>query len=102
MKNFFLAAVVILFFWIFWPGAGKGWVEITVSEGQSAHNVAQMLKDSGLIRSTVPFRFWMRARRAGSRIHVGRYRFPTGRSSFWIVDDLIQGRIEKVRLVIPE
>lgn len=45
---------------------------------------------------------WMKLRGAEQKIHVGLYRFPMGRSAFWIVDDLINGRTQKMKLVIPE
>jgi len=33
---------------------------------------------------------------------VGRYRFSEGRSAFWMLDDLIQARTLKSKLIIPE
>jgi len=58
----------------FWPGAGKKWVEVNVNEGQSTREIAAALKDTGLIHSSVPLRLWIRLRRAGSRLQIGRYR----------------------------
>jgi UPF0755 protein len=101
-KAWLLIALGVLGVITFWPGAGRRFVEIDVKEGQKARDVMIALQDQRLIGNAFPFRFWMRARRGGSKIHVGKYRFSAGRSSFWIVDDLIQGRTEKVRVVIPE
>jgi UPF0755 protein len=86
----------------FWPGAGQTWVEIDVADGATGFQIARHLKETGLIRSSVPFRAWMRLRGAQQKLHAGRYRFSAGRSAFWLVDDMIHGRTEKVRLVIPE
>lgn len=84
----------------FWPGSGKEWVEIDVVEGATGRRVAEKLRQKGAIRSPYPLRFWMRVR--GAHIKIGRYKFSKGRSAFWIVDDLINGRTEKVKLAIPE
>ncbi len=86
----------------FWPGTGRKWVEIQVGEGQTAAQVARQLVDAGAVRSRIPFLLWTKVRRAGPRIQIGRYRISAGRSSYWILDDLIQGRTEKEKLVIPE
>ncbi len=98
-----LAAVLTIFLIVtFWPGAGRRFVELDVVEGQSARDVAAVLQQKGLLKRTLPFRLWVRVRFAGSKIHMGKYRISQGRSSFWIVDDLIQGRTEKGHVVIPE
>lgn len=77
-------------------------MEISVIEGQTAHDVDRALRESGVIRSRMPFFLWLKLRRAGLKIQVGRYRFSKGRSAYWIVDDLVQGRSEKAHLIIPE
>jgi UPF0755 protein len=60
------------------------------------------LEDAGLVRFPHPFLIWIKLRGAESRIQIGRYRFSKGRSAFWLVDDVIHGRTEKIRLTIPE
>lgn len=101
--KFKIAFVILLVsVWVFWPGSGQNWVEIEVNEGQNAHDIARELKDAGAIRLKAPFLLWTKIRRAESRLKIGRYRISKGRAAFWIVDDFIQGRIEKARLVIPE
>lgn len=94
--------LLIIGTWALWPGTGRTWVEIQVSEGQSAHDVARQLVETGAVATRYPFLIWTKVRRAGPRIQIGRYRFSKGRSAYWIVDDLIQGRAEKEKLIIPE
>lgn len=77
-------------------------MEIPVSEGATATSVAGKLKEKNLVSSPYPFLLWIRGRGAAHKIHVGLYRIPRGRSSFWIADDLINGRTQKMKLVIPE
>jgi UPF0755 protein len=86
----------------FWPGTGADWVEFDVTQGDTGHDVAKVLQEKGLITMTPPFLVWMRLRGAGSKLKVGRYRFLKGRASWWIVDDLINGRTQKMKLIIPE
>jgi len=86
---------------LFWPGRGAP-VQIDVSEGTNAHAIARRLIDADLVQSRYPVLFWVKVRQASQKIHVGRYRIPKGRSAYWIVDDLMQGRTEKLRVVIPE
>jgi UPF0755 protein len=103
MKKFWVLLIGgVIAVMTFWPGAGQTFVEMDVKEGERARDVMVALQQLHLIGNAYPFRFWTRVRRAGPRIHTGKYRFSKGRSSFWIVDDLIQGRTEKVKVVIPE
>lgn len=104
MKKSFLVVLllVILGGVLFWPGRGSNFVEITVESGMSAHDVADQLKEKGLIRMQLPFLVWTRVFKAGSKIHVGRYKIPQGRSSYGIVRDLIEGNTERLKFVVPE
>ncbi|MCG3206006.1 MAG: Endolytic murein transglycosylase [Elusimicrobia bacterium] len=102
MKIKIFIVVLLMMSGLFWPGTGRKWVEINVLEGHNSHDVARQLISTGLIHTRVPFLGWVKLRNAGKKIQVGRYRIWAGRSAYWIVDDLIQGRVEKVRVVIPE
>ncbi len=102
MKTKILVCVAVLSLWILWPGTGQHWVEINISEGENAHDVVKTLKEARLARSPIPFLVWVKLRRAQNKLQVGRYRISSGRSAFWIVDDIIQGRVEKTKFVIPE
>jgi len=86
---------------LLWPGKGPS-IRIDVPEGTNSHRVAAELVKNGALSSRLPFLFWVKARRAGQRLHVGRYEFAAGRSAYWLVDDLIKGRTQKLRVVIPE
>ncbi|MBV9079579.1 MAG: endolytic transglycosylase MltG, partial [Elusimicrobia bacterium] len=86
---------------IFWPGTGAV-TTLVVPEGAGARRLARDFRSAGVLSSEKPFLFWTKVRGAGGKIHVGRYSFKSGRSAFWIVSDLIGGRTEKIKVVIPE
>jgi UPF0755 protein len=98
----FLFAATLFGIWIFWPGNGTNWIEVDVTQGKTGYDVATELRDKGLLRSVHSFLFWAKVRGAGAKLKVGRYRFSKGRSAWWIIDDLVNGRTQKIRVVIPE
>ncbi len=87
---------------LFSPGRGPGFVEVDVPAGATATSVAAQLTEKGLLPVPHTLLAWVKARRAGSKIKPGRYQFASGRSAFWIADDLIKGRTHKVKVTIPE
>ncbi len=101
MLLFFLGGLLLVAS-LFWPGKSQTWVAVTVESGMTAHDVLAQLQEKDLLKSRIPFLVWMRLRQADSKIHMGRYKIEKGRSAYWIVQDLIKGETEKVRLVIPE
>ena len=92
----------ILYFGIFHRGKGGPKVEVTVETGMTAHAVLDQLLEKGLIKSRIPFLVWVRIRKVDSKIKVGRYHIAQGQSAYWIVDDFIRGRTEKLKIVVPE
>lgn len=92
----------VLTYQLFWPGSKAATVQIDVLQGSTAHKIADELIEKNILRSKIPFLIWTRLRHADDRMKVGRYLFPKGRAAFWIVDDLVDGRTQKVRMVIPE
>lgn len=88
--------------WMFWPGFRHETVTVDVFNGTTAHQVGEELKAKGALHSKYPFLFWAKIRRGDTRIKIGRYQFPAGRSAYWIVDDLVKGRTQKITVVIPE
>src|SRR5258708_3893455 len=84
-----VVGVLVLLHVLFWPGTGNKGIEFDVTEGATAQQLARQLGDAGFLRSPYLFLAWLHVRLAGSRIQTGHYKFSTGRSAFWIVDDLI-------------
>jgi UPF0755 protein len=103
MKKLLVLVILVaaLVAYLFWPGTGAP-ERFQVAEGSNAHRIADDLVSQGILRSRWPFLAWVRARHADQKIHVGRYGFARGRAAYWLVDDIIAGRTQKIRVVIPE
>jgi len=97
---FLISCIVVLA--AFWPGSARTSVELIVSSGDSAQKIARKLVNEGHLFTRYSFLVWVRLRGAGSKVKLGRYVFGSGRSAYWIVDDLINGRTQKIRVPIPE
>jgi len=104
-QGYFLTGILILcsgVLVVFWPGSARTSVELIVSSGDSGHQIARKLVAEGHLLTKYPFLGWVRLRGAGTKVKLGRYVFGNGRSAYWIVDDLIHGRTQKIRAPIPE
>jgi len=97
-----ILGILLLFGAAFWPGSWVSWVQLDVRPGTAATVVARKLVDQGLLWTVYPMIFWTKILGADRKIKVGRYRFPKGRSAFWVVCDLISGHTQKIHLVVPE
>ena len=74
----------------------------TVPSGESLTGVAQRLYGAGLIRSPALLRLLARVRGAEAAIRAGYYRFPADATSDEILDLLMAGSNDLVRVTIPE
>lgn len=87
---------------LFWPGSGRSETVILVSSGDTAHKVANELIRQNHLKTKIFFLIWTRLRGVETQLKVGQYIFPSGRSAYWVVDDLLNGRTKKIRVPIPE
>ena len=74
----------------------------TVPSGESLTGVAQRLHGAGFIRSPGLLRLLARARGAETAIRAGHYRVPADATSGEILDLLMVGSNDLVRVTIPE
>ena len=74
----------------------------TVPSGESLTGVAQRLYGAGFIRSPALLRLLAAARGAETAIRAGYYRFPADATSDQILDLLMAGSNDLVRITIPE
>ena len=74
----------------------------TVPSGESLTGVAQRLHGAGFIRSPALLRLLARARSAETAIRAGYYRFPADATSDQILELLMAGSNDLVRVTIPE
>ena len=77
-------------------------VSLVVPPGMRSGEIATQLKNAGLIRSTLAFRFWVGLYGAGSRLRPGKYEFQGTETIERILQILLEGREERVRVTIPE
>jgi len=75
---------------------------VTIEEGMTAQEVAELLKKEGLISSKNFFLFLLRLRRVHKRIKAGIYEINSKESTWRIISKLFLGKSKKVRLTIPE
>jgi UPF0755 protein len=80
-------------------------VQVTITSGMRAKNVAELLEKSGLIRSSFLFSGWMKVAGEGSRFQAGVYELTPGMTRDQIVAKLNKGDIiaaATIRFTIPE
>jgi UPF0755 protein len=80
-------------------------VQVTISSGMRAKNVAEMLEQKGLIRSAFLFSSWLKLQGEGSRFQAGVYELSPGMTRDQIVAKLNNGEIvaaATIRFTIPE
>ena len=84
------------------PGMAATSRTFTIQSGETLTGVAQRLHGAGFIRSPVLLRVLARGRGAETGIRAGFYRFPAGATSNQILDLLMAGSNDLVRVTIPE
>lgn len=75
-------------------------ITLEIPRGAPALSVLRKLQEEGALNSLLPARLYLRIHRAS--IHWGSYRLPSGSSPEEILDQLLEGRVEGIRLTIPE
>ena len=96
---FFAFVALILCFMLFGFSTRKP-VLITVSNGATVTDVANVLKKRDLVDSASSFKLAVRAQ--GGRIQVGQYEVPRGASAWRIAKMLVNGDVATTKIVIPE
>lgn len=95
----FAFVALILCFMLFGFSTRKP-VLITVSNGATVTDVANVLKKHDLVDSASSFKLAVRAQ--GGRIQVGQYEVPRGASAWRIAKMLVNGDVATTKIVIPE
>lgn len=76
--------------------------DIEIQKGTSFSQIAQMLKDAGLIRSTIAFTILARLKNVSGRLKAGEYEFTSSMSATVILDKLVRGEVVGHVVVVPE
>lgn len=81
---------------------GSDPVVVWVEAGSSTRDVAGLLADVGVVRSSLLFRVLARVFRADGRLQVGEYRFEPGIFAWDALRSLVQGRVVYYTLTVRE
>lgn len=94
----------IILYVIFWaPNTFDGDRFVTVSRGQTFHQITDSLDNAGIIRSRFLFLIAGKVLGTERKLQIGKYRFKSGVSNFEIIDNLRDGRtVETITITIPE
>lgn len=95
----FICFVVVVGFMLFGYATRKS-VLVNVAPGATVTDVANVLKQNGLIDSASSFKLAVRG--MGGRIQVGQYEIPQGSSSWRIAKMLVNGDVATTKVLIPE
>ncbi len=75
---------------------------VTIEQGVSAQWVAELLEKEGLIPSKKYFLLLLRLRRLENKIKAGIYEIDSKQGTRRIIDQLISGKSETIKLTVPE
>lgn len=84
------------------PFGGDAEVAVTLSPGLSSSAIASRLADVGVVPDAWTFRAAVWRSGAGRRLKAGPYRFRTPLSPLQVVDLLVRGEVDLVRVTFPE
>lgn len=84
------------------PGNGSNKVEFTVQPGSGMYRVSKDLAGAGLITSETVFQLILRATSRTNELKIGVYDLHDGMSAYEIADILTSGKVQNLRLTIPE
>ncbi len=99
-----LAAVLLLAV-VAWcllrPGPART-VVVTVPRGEGAAAVVRRLAHAGLVPSAAVGRVWLAVAARGRQPQWGTYRFPPGTTPAAALERVLAGRVELIRVTVPE
>jgi UPF0755 protein len=77
-------------------------VSLVVPRNASTAQIASLLKEKGIIKNAPVFRLYARMRGVDGKLKPGRYTFNTAMSISGIIDELVKGPPDRVKLTVPE
>ncbi|MCL6639558.1 MAG: endolytic transglycosylase MltG [Firmicutes bacterium] len=100
-----LAAAIIGYHALLSPVAGPGQareVTVTIPPRATAVQVGALLKQSGIIKSPLAFRFYARLQGLDESLKAGEYRISNGLSTPAVLRELVDGRLSLQTVTVPE
>jgi conserved hypothetical protein, YceG family len=79
-------------------------IDVTISQGLSNTQIADLLYSSGLIKNKLTFRFYIKNSGVGSKLKAGKYALNTGMNAAQIVQKIVSGDVKRdtVKVTVPE
>ncbi|WP_324824090.1 endolytic transglycosylase MltG [Sinanaerobacter sp. ZZT-01] len=77
-------------------------ISVQIPTGTSTREIADILKDNGLIRNTAVFRLESKAKGYDGRYKAGEYILSKDMSMLKLMEKIISGNVNTVRFTIPE
>lgn len=75
---------------------------VVIEKGQTGTEIADMLFERGLIRSTQGFKLWLYLSGTNDKLQTGHYQIPNKVTVRELISLLQEGHIESIRVTIPE
>jgi UPF0755 protein len=74
---------------------------VDVPRGASTHAIARLLQREGVVRNALAFELWSRLHRE-KKLEAGEYRFDRAMTPAEVFEQVAQGRVWTVSVVVPE
>lgn len=75
---------------------------LVIGKDATGTEIADMLYEKGLIRSTQGFKLWLAISGTGDKLQSGHYQIPNKVTVRELIELLQEGHVESIRLTIPE
>ena len=75
---------------------------LVIEKGQTGTEIADMLYERGLIRSTQSFKLWLYLSGTNDKLQTGHYQIPNKVTVRELISLLQEGHVESIRVTIPE
>ena len=75
---------------------------LVIEKGQTGSEIADMLYERGLIRSTQGFKLWLYLSGTNDKLQTGHYQIPNKVTVRELISLLQEGHVESIRVTIPE
>ena len=75
---------------------------LVIEKGQTGTEIADMLYERGLIRSTQGFKLWLYLSGTNDKLQTGHYQIPNKVTVSELISLLQEGHVESIRVTIPE
>lgn len=75
---------------------------LVIEKGQTGSEIADMLFERGLIRSTQGFKLWLYLSGTNDKLQTGHYQIPNKVTVRELISLLQEGYVESIRVTIPE